>query len=128
MLSLGCVCCMFSIFGVCCCVQFAKDERKAQCQELLLGFSTSREDLYIPTNPSCRVMQHIPTSGTPMQSAAKVRPSLGIRSNLFDILQGFGEASTHTTGCFMELFEFRWDFWSGRCERLCVWDVVIICV
>lgn len=33
----------------------------------------SSPPLYIPTNPDCRVLAHIPSSGTPMQSAAKVR-------------------------------------------------------
>ncbi len=32
-----------------------------------------RNDLYIPTNPDCRLLAVIPESGTPMQSAAKVR-------------------------------------------------------
>ena len=31
-----------------------------------------RTDLYLPTNPSSRVVAAIPASATPMQSAAKV--------------------------------------------------------
>ncbi|KXZ46150.1 hypothetical protein GPECTOR_46g219 [Gonium pectorale] len=48
------------------------DERRAKIRSELLGFAPSRTDLYVPTNPDCRVVAHIPESGTPMQSAAKV--------------------------------------------------------
>lgn len=49
-----------------------KEERKAKICEELGKFKPSRQDLYVPTNPDCRVLAHIPTSGAPMQSAAKV--------------------------------------------------------
>ncbi|KAG2445055.1 hypothetical protein HYH02_008923 [Chlamydomonas schloesseri] len=48
------------------------DERRAKIRSVLQTFSPSRPDLYVPTNPDCRVLAHIPESGTPMQSAAKV--------------------------------------------------------
>jgi hypothetical protein len=49
-----------------------KDERKAAIAVELAKFGPDRCDLYLPTNPDCRVVSHIQTSGTPMQSAAKV--------------------------------------------------------
>ena len=49
-----------------------KDERRNTLQEMLAGFGPPRDDLYLPTNPDCRVMNHIPSSGACMQSAAKV--------------------------------------------------------
>lgn len=49
-----------------------KDERRGVIAAKLSEFSPTRPDLYIPTNPHCKVLAHIPTSGTPMQSAAKV--------------------------------------------------------
>lgn len=49
-----------------------KDERKAAIAVELAKFAPSRPDLYLPTNPDCRVVNHIHNSGTPMQSAAKV--------------------------------------------------------
>eukprot|EP00798_Chlamydomonas_sp_ICE-L_P027721 gene27721-7367_t len=49
-----------------------KDERKSRIAEELRKFEPSRANLYVPTNPDRRVVKHIPTSGTPMQSAAKV--------------------------------------------------------
>jgi hypothetical protein len=49
-----------------------KDERRGAIAAELAKFRPSRPDLYVPTNPDCRVVGHIPTSGTPMQSAAKV--------------------------------------------------------
>ncbi len=54
--------------------QFPKDERKPRCMEELAKFTVERDDLYVPTNPTCRVVSHINASGTPMQSAAKVGP------------------------------------------------------
>ncbi len=48
------------------------DERRAKIRSELQHFAPSRTDLYVPTNPECRVVAHIPKSGTPMQSAAKV--------------------------------------------------------
>ena len=53
--------------------KYEKDERKARIAEELVKFEPTRPDLYVPTNPDCRVLAHIPSSGTPMQSAAKVR-------------------------------------------------------
>jgi phosphatidylinositol 4-kinase len=53
--------------------KYDKDERKARIADELVKFGPTRSDLYIPTNPDCRVISHINTSGTPMQSAAKVR-------------------------------------------------------
>ncbi|KAG1666312.1 hypothetical protein FOA52_004794 [Chlamydomonas sp. UWO 241] len=52
--------------------KYEKEERKVQCASELENFNVDRHDLYIPTNPDCRVVSHIPKSGTPMQSAAKV--------------------------------------------------------
>ena len=52
--------------------KYEKDERKARIAEELVKFEPTRPDLYVPTNPDCRVLAHIPSSGTPMQSAAKV--------------------------------------------------------
>ncbi|GFH23072.1 uncharacterized protein HaLaN_20626, partial [Haematococcus lacustris] len=49
-----------------------KDARRAKIASELATFRPERPDLYIPTNIDCRVLGHIPTSGTPMQSAAKV--------------------------------------------------------
>ncbi|GFR44535.1 hypothetical protein Agub_g5805 [Astrephomene gubernaculifera] len=48
------------------------DERRAKIRSELSRISPSRSDLYVPTNPDCRVLAHLPESGTPMQSAAKV--------------------------------------------------------
>lgn len=48
-----------------------KDERKAEAVKLLKDIRVPRGDLYIPTNPDCRVVEIIPESGAPMQSAAK---------------------------------------------------------
>ncbi|KAL4452207.1 hypothetical protein ABPG75_007869 [Micractinium tetrahymenae] len=48
-----------------------KDERKAAAVKLLEGITVPRDDLYIPTNPDCRVLEVIPESAAPMQSAAK---------------------------------------------------------
>uniref|UniRef100_A0A7R9V546 1-phosphatidylinositol 4-kinase n=1 Tax=Chlamydomonas euryale TaxID=1486919 RepID=A0A7R9V546_9CHLO len=52
--------------------KYEKEERKLRCMEELEKFQVDRSDLYVPTNPDCRVVAHIPKSGTPMQSAAKV--------------------------------------------------------
>jgi phosphatidylinositol 4-kinase len=52
--------------------KFSKDERRNKLQEMLGTFGPPREDLYLPTNPDCRVLSHIPSSGACMQSAAKV--------------------------------------------------------
>ena len=52
--------------------QFGKDERRTKLVEALEGFQPTRRDLYLPTNPECRVLGHIPASGACMQSAAKV--------------------------------------------------------
>ncbi|GAX81982.1 hypothetical protein CEUSTIGMA_g9410.t1, partial [Chlamydomonas eustigma] len=52
--------------------KYEKDERKSRIAEELVKFEVPRQDLYVPTNPDCRVLSHIPSSGTPMQSAAKV--------------------------------------------------------
>lgn len=49
------------------------DERRAKIRTELERFAPTRHDLYVPTNPDCHVLSHIPDSGTPMQSAAKVR-------------------------------------------------------
>ncbi|EFN54838.1 hypothetical protein CHLNCDRAFT_134867 [Chlorella variabilis] len=48
-----------------------KDERKAAAVKFLEGIEVPRQDLYIPTNPDCRVLALIPESAAPMQSAAK---------------------------------------------------------
>jgi hypothetical protein len=50
-----------------------KAERRGVIAAELQKFEPPRPDLYVPTNPTCRVVSHIPTSGMPMQSAAKVR-------------------------------------------------------
>ncbi|KAG2496048.1 hypothetical protein HYH03_005968 [Edaphochlamys debaryana] len=48
------------------------DERRGKIRSELEAFAPDRPDLYVPTNPDCRVLAHIPESGCPMQSAAKV--------------------------------------------------------
>lgn len=53
--------------------KYDKDERKNRVVEALKGFNADSRELYMPTNPSCKVAAHIPESGTPMQSAAKVQ-------------------------------------------------------
>ena len=53
------------------------DERRPKIRSELQRFAPGRPDLYVPTNPDCRVLAHIPESGTPMQSAAKVWGSWG---------------------------------------------------
>ena len=50
-----------------------KDQRKGAAVDILRQLTVPRTDLYIPTNPECRLLAVIPESGTPMQSAAKVR-------------------------------------------------------
>ena len=50
-----------------------KDQRKGAAVDFLRKLAVPRSDLYIPTNPECRLLALIPESGTPMQSAAKVR-------------------------------------------------------
>ncbi len=50
-----------------------KEERRAAIAVELAKFGPTRTDLYVPTNPKCRVVQHDRQSGRPMQSAAKVR-------------------------------------------------------
>jgi len=49
-----------------------KPERRAAAQQLLRDVKPSRQDLYLPVNARARVMDVIPASATPMQSAAKV--------------------------------------------------------
>ncbi|KAL4857248.1 Phosphatidylinositol 4-kinase alpha 1 [Chlorella vulgaris] len=49
----------------------ASDERKAAAVRFLHQVALPRTDLYIPTNPDCRVVALIPESAAPMQSAAK---------------------------------------------------------
>lgn len=44
-----------------------QDERKAAAVKLLQGITVPRDDLYIPTNPDCRVLEIIPESAAPMQ-------------------------------------------------------------
>ena len=61
---------MTSISGIL--KKLEKEERKAKICDELTKFKPKRDDLYLPTNPDCRVLAHIPSSGTPMQSAAKV--------------------------------------------------------
>ncbi|GLI63286.1 hypothetical protein VaNZ11_006192 [Volvox africanus] len=48
------------------------DARRAKIKRELEAFGPTRADLYVPTNPDCDVLGHIPESGAPMQSAAKV--------------------------------------------------------
>ncbi|GIL78260.1 hypothetical protein Vretifemale_7693, partial [Volvox reticuliferus] len=48
------------------------DARRAKIKSELEAFGPTRADLYVPTNPDCDVLGHIPESGAPMQSAAKV--------------------------------------------------------
>ena len=51
----------------------AKDQRKSAAVAALRELSVPRSDLYMPANPDLRLISIIPESGTPMQSAAKVR-------------------------------------------------------
>lgn len=46
--------------------------RRGKAAELLRDVAPSRPDLYLPTDPAARVLSIIPSSATPMQSAAKV--------------------------------------------------------
>lgn len=61
---------MTSISGIL--KKLEREDRKPKIAEVLATFGPSRKDLYVPTNPDCKVVSHIPSSGTPMQSAAKV--------------------------------------------------------
>ena len=48
----------------------AQDERKAAAVGFLREIGPPpRPDLYIPTNPDCRVLSVIPESGAPMQAS-----------------------------------------------------------
>lgn len=47
-----------------------QDERKAAAVKLLEGVRVPRDDLYIPTNPDCRVLEVIPESAAPMQASS----------------------------------------------------------
>eukprot|EP00208_Stichococcus_sp_RCC1054_P001997 CAMPEP_0206143372 /NCGR_PEP_ID=MMETSP1473-20131121/20292_1 /ASSEMBLY_ACC=CAM_ASM_001109 /TAXON_ID=1461547 /ORGANISM="Stichococcus sp, Strain RCC1054" /LENGTH=1452 /DNA_ID=CAMNT_0053538737 /DNA_START=218 /DNA_END=4576 /DNA_ORIENTATION=- len=49
-----------------------KLERKAKAAEILQDVRPLRDDLYLPVDPHARVLSVIPSSATPMQSAAKV--------------------------------------------------------
>lgn len=53
-------------------MQVPKAERKAAAAEILRDVKPSRDDLYLPVNAAARVLDIIPSSATPMQSAAKV--------------------------------------------------------
>jgi phosphatidylinositol 4-kinase len=51
----------------------SKDEKKAIIREKLAEYNKSIPDsVYLPTNSNCRVVGIVPTSGAPMQSAARV--------------------------------------------------------
>eukprot|EP00347_Sterkiella_histriomuscorum_P009815 403339780 len=51
----------------------SKDEKKAIIREKLVEYNKSiPESVYLPTNSNCRVVGIIPSSGAPMQSAARV--------------------------------------------------------
>ena len=50
-----------------------KEQRKAAAVQALRKLSVPRPDLYMPANPEARLLSLLPESGTPMQSAAKVR-------------------------------------------------------
>lgn len=52
--------------------QVPKPERKARAAEILRDVKPGREDLYLPVNAQARILDVIPDSATPMQSAAKV--------------------------------------------------------
>ena len=49
-----------------------QDERKAAAVKFLEGIEVPRQDLYIPTNPDCRVLALIPESAAPMQVTARL--------------------------------------------------------
>ncbi len=75
-----------------------KDQRKGAAVDLLRQLAVPRSDLYIPTNPECRLLAVIPESGTPMQSAAKV---LTTRIHVGCTL-GLSDPGTHRDGHLVE--------------------------
>lgn len=51
----------------------SKDEKKAIIREKLIQYNKEiPEGVYLPTNQRCKVIGIVTTSGTPMQSAARV--------------------------------------------------------
>ena len=45
----------------------SQDERKSAAVSFLREVQLPRDDLYLPTNPDCRVLAVIPESAAPMQ-------------------------------------------------------------
>ncbi|GFH25014.1 uncharacterized protein HaLaN_22904, partial [Haematococcus lacustris] len=76
-----------------------KDARRAKIASELATFRPERPDLYIPTNIDCRVLGHIPTSGTPMQSAAKVPILVAFQAEQQPDGQPVTSSTHHTAAC-----------------------------
>ncbi len=70
--SCGRVCVCVHVFNAGILKKIEKEERRAAIAAELSKFQPTRTDLYVPTNPDCRVLSHDNNSGRPMQSAAKV--------------------------------------------------------
>lgn len=64
-----------------------KLERKAKAAEILQDVRPLRDDLYLPVDPHARVLSVIPSSATPMQSAAKVRSARITPSDLVSLFK-----------------------------------------
>lgn len=87
-----------------------REERRGAIAAELSKFSPPRPDLYIPTNPECRVLSHIPTSGTPMQSAAKVCILIPNTKTLSQLSVDVLSCRLHTVVC------CGWELQTGRCS------------
>ncbi|RMZ55315.1 hypothetical protein APUTEX25_003453 [Auxenochlorella protothecoides] len=76
-----------------------KDKRKSAAVEFLKAVELPRGDLFLPTNPDCTVLAHIPESAAPMQSAAKCPILVAFKVHVRqDVHPGFADGEVEEAG------------------------------